>query len=131
VEERAMKEKKPKTKRKEQKEEMEDKVKESPKQKAPARYREFTVTPGMYGFKVKIGCSELYFSTPEQLSNAIAIYLKTPDVSENFFRDHDHRLNPIPVNVGTIRDALREMDSPTWGTGTVGTTIVRADGGML
>jgi len=31
------------------------------------RYREFTVTPGMCGFKVKIGCSEAYFSSAGDL----------------------------------------------------------------
>ena len=41
-------------------------------------YREFTVTPGMVGFKVKIGCSEAYFGNATDLKNALSEYLDDP-----------------------------------------------------
>ena len=46
------------------------------------KYREFTVTPGMAGFKVKIGCSEVYFGDAKSLDLAISAYLKDPEAME-------------------------------------------------
>lgn len=59
------------------------------------RYREFTVTPGMNGFKVKIGCSELYFSTAQELANAITAYLNDPQGTEQFYQQADQRWRGI------------------------------------
>lgn len=38
-------------------------------------YRKFTITPGMCGFKVEMGCSELYFGHVSALKAAINSYL--------------------------------------------------------
>jgi hypothetical protein len=58
------------------------------------QYREFTVTPGITGFKVKIGCSEAYFSSAEQLSTAIVAYLADPHGTERLYMTKDIRLTP-------------------------------------
>jgi hypothetical protein len=57
------------------------------------RYREFTVTPGLCGFKVKIGCSELYFEDVVQLGQHIANYLENPQKTERKFQEGDIRDN--------------------------------------
>jgi len=38
-------------------------------------YREFTVTPGIVGFKVKMGCTEASFGDAESLGMVIVEYL--------------------------------------------------------
>lgn len=59
------------------------------------RYREFTVTPGVCGFKVKIGCSELYFSDIRVLSDAITEYLLNPQRTEELYLSRDKRLSSL------------------------------------
>lgn len=68
-------------------EEHEEKRKEAER----LRYREFTVTPGMVGFKVKIGGSETYFSDAGSLAVAIGEYLEDPDDIEARYRQKDQR----------------------------------------
>jgi len=46
------------------------------------RYREFTVTPGLRGFKVRIGCSEAYFSNADHALAAIQAYMRDPQRTE-------------------------------------------------
>jgi hypothetical protein len=79
------------------------------------RYREFIVTPGLCGFKVKIGCSEVYFATAQQLGGAITDYLLDPDTTERKFQNGDIRRGggvgidaPEPTCNQTI--GLRERD---------------------
>ena len=55
------------------------------------KYREFTVTPGMAGFKVQIGCSEVYFGDAKALDLAISAYLKDPEATEKKMTDGDMR----------------------------------------
>ena len=55
------------------------------------RYREFTITPGLKGFKVKIGCSECYFTNVHTLSAAISDYLIDPQGYEKDTLAMDHR----------------------------------------
>jgi hypothetical protein len=65
------------------------------------RYREFTVTPGLCGFKVRIGCSEAYFCLVGDLVKAIVDYLLDPQGTERKFQNEDIRLAPPtcdPVN---------------------------------
>ena len=66
-------------------------------------YREFTVTPGMVGFKIRIGCSELYFGDASSCLEAISGYMKTPQATERRYQRDDQRLGgnleaPIAVN---------------------------------
>ena len=61
------------------------------------KYREFTVTPGMAGFKVKIGCSEVYFGDAKALDLAISAYLKDPEAMEKKMTAGDIRNNPSPA----------------------------------
>jgi hypothetical protein len=82
-----------------------ERMDEQAKKKAevePKRYREFTVTPGMCGFKVKIGCSEAYFSTAPQLSDAIAEYLFDPQGTTDKMISGDIRLLSIPAGGADI-----------------------------
>lgn len=62
--------------------------------KPQIRYKEFTVTPGMRGFKVKIGCAELYFGDTQTLLEAIRLYLQDPIKSVRHFTDKDIRELP-------------------------------------
>ena len=59
-------------------------------------YREFTVTPGIAGFKVKIGCSEVYFGGTESLGRAILVYLNDPQGVEKEFINADQRIGAVP-----------------------------------
>jgi hypothetical protein len=61
------------------------------------RYREFTVTPGLRGFKVKIGCSEVYFADAIFTADAITDYLTNPQGTERKFLTMDIRLNSAPM----------------------------------
>jgi hypothetical protein len=67
------------------------------------KYREFTVTPGMVGFKVKIGCSEAYFGDKDGVRQAICNYLNDPEEAEKFYLGLDMRAGvlagaPTPEN---------------------------------
>lgn len=64
------------------------------------KYREFTVTPGVTGFKVKIGCSEVYFSDARVLAAAINDYLSDPQRTEQDFLRTDIRLAVTPPSPG-------------------------------
>lgn len=66
------------------------------------RYREFTVTPGITGFKVKIGCSEVYFSEASGLSLAITSYLSNPQAAEKEFLGRDMRFNGAIPTAGPL-----------------------------
>jgi hypothetical protein len=46
------------------------------------KYREFRVTPGLVGFKVIVGCSELYFTDAKKMGKEIMRYLNNPDKVE-------------------------------------------------
>ena len=59
-------------------------------------YREFTVTPGIAGFKVKIGCSEVCFGDAESLGRAISVYLNDPQGVEKEFVNADQRIGAVP-----------------------------------
>jgi hypothetical protein len=58
---------------------------------AKKMYREFTVTPGMVGFRVKIGCSEAYFGDAPSCLEAIDSYLKDPQETERQYQQDDQR----------------------------------------
>jgi hypothetical protein len=75
----------------------EQELKEKKKEADRPRYREFTVTPGMCGFKVKIGCSEAYFEDVFRLGRAISDYLIDPQGVEKCFLGNDIRYNTAPL----------------------------------
>jgi hypothetical protein len=56
------------------------------------RYREFTVTPGICGFKVRIGCSEAYFQSASQVGSAITDYMLDPQGTERKYLNVDIRV---------------------------------------
>jgi hypothetical protein len=102
------------------------------------RYREFTVTPGLCGFKVKIGCSEAYFGGAADLLNAIEKYMDDPQKTERRFMSNDIRfsggigITAAPCDpaatlnrdeVRVIRDAIRPVMENA--TGTCGQEIPR------
>ncbi len=69
------------------------------------RYREFTVTPGVCGFKVKIGCSEAYFGTTAALGDAITDYLADPITKERRLLNSDIRFGgPLAGAPTPLRD---------------------------
>ncbi len=78
------------------------------------RYREFTVTPGLTGFKVRIGCSELYFSNTSALIAEIHNYLNDPQKTERKFQNENIRLSgsmePPPEPTGP--DCSAESSQP-------------------
>lgn len=55
------------------------------------RYREFKVTPGLRGFKVVIGCCEVYFDSVQELGQAINSYLYDPQGTEEKMLANDQR----------------------------------------
>jgi hypothetical protein len=59
-------------------------------------YREFIVTPGIVGFKVRIGCSEAYFGNKDDLRQAICNYLNDPQTEEKRYRRNAHVLGNQP-----------------------------------
>jgi hypothetical protein len=86
------------------------------------RYREFTVTPGVCGFKVKIGCSEAYFKTALELADAIHLYLADPRGAERRFMSQDIRMGGgIAIPLGMMSPSvtapgyLENCDSPRRG----------------
>jgi len=79
-------------------------------------YREFTVTPGIAGFKVKIGCSEVYFGGTESLGRAIVVYLNDPQGVEKEFINADQRIGMVPQPVQNFAP----MDLNTGGSSRVG-----------
>jgi hypothetical protein len=64
-----------------------------------SKFRPFEVIPGLSGFKVKIGCSEAYFSTAHELKKAISLYLTNPQAVEEAYMKGDlrYRMEPIAV----------------------------------
>jgi hypothetical protein len=50
-----------------------------------SKFRSFEVIPGLSGFKVKVGCSEAYFSTAHELKRAISLYLTNPQAVEESY----------------------------------------------
>ena len=71
-------------------------------------YRTFTVTPGLAGFEVKIGCSKVYFSNARECANEIMRYMQSPQETEKDYQGSDHRLNQAvdPVPVGAVNPYL-------------------------
>jgi hypothetical protein len=71
------------------------------------RYRSFNVTVGVIGFKINIGCAELYVNK-EQLIDLLIRYMNDPDKCEKEILEKDIRkevtttgplgLGPIGVN---------------------------------
>ena len=57
----------------------------------PKKYRDFDVQVGMAGFRVVIGCAELYFSTAKELEKAITRYLRDPVGEEMDYNAKSHR----------------------------------------
>jgi hypothetical protein len=53
------------------------------------KYRNFSVTAGLRGFKVAIGCKEAYFSTVTEMEKAIHDYLENPEETEKKFLEGD------------------------------------------
>ena len=85
-----------------------------------SKYREFTVTPGIAGFKVRIGCSEAYFSDVWQLVNKITEYLNDPAGVEKQMLTDDQRfsvppqdMQPNQVTGSWARTESRVQPSPT------------------
>jgi hypothetical protein len=81
-------------------------------------YREFTVTPGMVGFKVKIGCSEAYFGDKDGVRQAICNYLNDPEEAEKFYLGLDMR-NQAGMLAGTPENRAQrhvEEDRPNMPT---------------
>ena len=73
------------------------------------RYREFTVTPGMCGFKVRIGCCELYFDDAGALAAEITDYLDDPQQVERKFLENDaRRVNEVPGPCDPTTKCTRE-----------------------
>jgi hypothetical protein len=56
------------------------------------KYRDILITPGMVGFKVKIGCAELYYANPKTLLKDLVRYLREPDITTREFLSKDQRL---------------------------------------
>lgn len=85
-----------------------------------SKYREFTVTPGIAGFKVRIGCSEAYFSDVWQLVNKITEYLNDPAGVEKQMLTDDQRfsvppqyMQPVQVTGSRVRAEGMVQSSPT------------------
>ena len=85
-----------------------------------SKYREFTVTPGIAGFKVRIGCSEAYFGDVWQLVNKITEYLNDPAGVEKQMLADDQRfsatpqdMQPVQVTGSWARTEGRVQSSPT------------------
>ena len=55
------------------------------------RYRNFTVTPGIVGFSVQMGCTLAFFGDAADLSAAICNYLTDPEGTEKRFLEADRR----------------------------------------
>jgi hypothetical protein len=64
-----------------------------------SKFRPFEVTPGVSGFKVRVGCSELYFSTPHELKKAISLYLTNPVAVEEAYLKKDIRYSGPTVQM--------------------------------
>jgi hypothetical protein len=56
------------------------------------KYREFTVTPGMVGFKVSIGCRDAYFGDKDSVGKAIVDYLNDPQRVEEVYIEEDIKM---------------------------------------
>ena len=82
---------------------------EMKKEEVRKTYREFTVTPGMSGFKVKIGCSEVYFTTAEKCALAVHGYLLNPQETEKLYQSTDQRGNKLacPTENDVVSDRAR------------------------
>jgi hypothetical protein len=76
-----------------------------------SKFRSFEVSPGLSGFKVKIGCSEAYFSTAHELKKAISLYLTNPQAVEESYMKGDLRYGSIPVDPTPIT-RLEPVDAP-------------------
>jgi hypothetical protein len=78
------------------------------------RYREFTVTPGLRGFKVKIGCSEVYFGDAMALCASISAYLHDPRGVEKEYQSKDIRMGGgVPVDGDACRPPSPIREEPT------------------
>jgi hypothetical protein len=76
-----------------------------------SKFRPFEVVPGLSGFKVKVGCSEAYFSTAHELKRAISLYLTNPQAVEESYMKGDLRYGSIPVDPAPIT-RLEPVDAP-------------------
>ena len=86
------------------------------------KYRKFTVEPGLNGFKVKIGCAEVYFSNKEDLLKGISDYLFDPIKTENIMLSGDMRCGSILIE-GCGIEAQPERSAPA-----LRETAIRDDG---
>jgi hypothetical protein len=66
------------------------------------QFREITITPGVSGFKVKIGCSEVYFSGWNDLLCELTKYYKNPHKTEEYYLLCDHRKKDTQWGTGAI-----------------------------
>jgi lipopolysaccharide/colanic/teichoic acid biosynthesis glycosyltransferase len=57
------------------------------------RWRAFSVTPGIVGWKIVIGCTEAYFGSAEDCRMAIDQYLTRPRSTEEIYMQNDQRFN--------------------------------------
>jgi hypothetical protein len=86
------------------------------------KYREFTVTPGLVGFKVKIGCTEAYFGDKDSVGKAIAAYLNDPVATENEYLKSDMRnYNAPPVD----EPGRPPQEEPNWNPPPTGSIDIR------
>jgi len=67
-------------------------------------YRGFNVVPGIHGFKVVIGCSELYFGSAEALHRALTRYLDDPQGTEKRFMEDDIRYGTLTPATAAIQE---------------------------
>lgn len=76
------------------------------------KYREFAVVPGVVGFKVVMGCKELYFGDVTALKDAIDKYLDDPDATQEEFLAKDQR-SGIAMPEARINQAQTRLVEPT------------------
>lgn len=73
------------------------------------------MTPGLCGFKVKIGCSELYFSGAGALAAEIQNYLADPQETKLKFQSADNRVNggiPVPDQTEPESETIPGFPNP-------------------
>jgi hypothetical protein len=76
------------------------------------RYRDLKIVPGIRGFKVSVGCTELYFTNYQELLEALRGYFEEPVVQEQRYLDHDLRYGSgmIP-RVNVAADLIQERNT--------------------
>ena len=66
------------------------------------KYREFKVVPGIQGFKVVIGCSEVYFGDEKDLAISLNAYLSNPEEMEKKMLSKDIRFRGMEPTMGVV-----------------------------